>query len=82
MAGKPAITYGLRGICGEEIRVEGANQDLHSGSFGGAVPNPIRIVPDHRPDEGRKGKNSDSGFYDDVLPRRVGAKELCLSGLG
>jgi acetylornithine deacetylase/succinyl-diaminopimelate desuccinylase-like protein len=67
--GKPAITYGLRGICGEEIRVEGANQDLHSGSFGGAVPNPIQVLCQiiaRMKDE--KGKILIPGFYDDVLP--------------
>ena len=31
--GQPAITYGLRGIATYEIRVDGPNQDLHSGSF-------------------------------------------------
>lgn len=38
--GQPAITYGLRGIATYELRVEGPSQDLHSGSFGGAVMNP------------------------------------------
>ena len=35
---QPAIAYGLRGIIGFDIIVKGAQQDLHSGSFGGAVP--------------------------------------------
>ena len=38
--GQPAITYGLRGIAAYELRVDGPSQDLHSGSFGGAVMNP------------------------------------------
>jgi succinyl-diaminopimelate desuccinylase len=38
--GQPAITYGLRGITTFELKVEGPSQDLHSGSFGGAVMNP------------------------------------------
>ena len=38
--GQPAITYGLRGIATYELRVDGPSQDLHSGSFGGAVMNP------------------------------------------
>ncbi|MBD3265077.1 dipeptidase [bacterium] len=66
---KPAICYGLRGICTEEIRVEGPNSDLHSGIFGGAVPNPAeetaRIISRLK-DE--KGKITIPGFYDDVLP--------------
>lgn len=38
--GQPAITYGLRGIATYELSVNGPSQDLHSGSFGGAVMNP------------------------------------------
>ena len=38
--GQPAITYGLRGIATYELTVNGPSQDLHSGSFGGAVMNP------------------------------------------
>lgn len=38
--GQPAVTYGLRGIAYYEIRLHGPKQDLHSGSFGGAVQNP------------------------------------------
>ncbi|MCD0463195.1 dipeptidase [Roseiconus lacunae] len=38
--GQPAITYGLRGIATYELHVQGPSQDLHSGSFGGAVMNP------------------------------------------
>ncbi|MDA8697899.1 dipeptidase [Rubripirellula sp.] len=38
--GQPAITYGLRGIATYELSVQGPSQDLHSGSFGGAVMNP------------------------------------------
>lgn len=34
---------GLRGFCGLEITVIGASKDLHSGTFGGAVPNPAQV---------------------------------------
>ncbi|XP_048385084.1 cytosolic non-specific dipeptidase isoform X1 [Stegostoma tigrinum] len=34
---KPALTYGTRGLCYFTIEVQGANQDLHSGSHGGTV---------------------------------------------
>lgn len=37
----PALTASLRGIAIAEIKVFGPNRDLHSGSYGGAVPNPI-----------------------------------------
>src|SRR5579863_40725 len=43
-AGVPSITYGLRGLNYYEIEITGPAQDLHSGIFGGAVPNPITIL--------------------------------------
>jgi acetylornithine deacetylase/succinyl-diaminopimelate desuccinylase-like protein len=39
--GVPTITYGLRGLLYMEVEVTAADRDLHSGSFGGAVANPI-----------------------------------------
>lgn len=67
--GQPAITYGLRGIAYYELRLSGPKQDLHSGTFGGAVSNPAnalcrmlaRLVDDD-------GRVQVPGFYDDVLP--------------
>jgi acetylornithine deacetylase/succinyl-diaminopimelate desuccinylase-like protein len=65
----PALCYGLRGICAQEIRVQGPKQDLHSGSFGGAVANPVNVLCQmiaQLKDE--SGKIRIPGFYDDVLP--------------
>jgi acetylornithine deacetylase/succinyl-diaminopimelate desuccinylase-like protein len=42
--GVPSITYGLRGLNYYQIEITGPMQDLHSGVFGGAVPNPITIL--------------------------------------
>lgn len=42
--GVPSITYGLRGLNYYQVEVTGPSQDLHSGVFGGAVPNPITIL--------------------------------------
>ena len=42
--GVPSITYGLRGLNYYQIEISGPIQDLHSGVFGGAVPNPITIL--------------------------------------
>ncbi len=67
--GIPAITYGLRGIAYYEIHVEGPNRDLHSGSFGGSVTNPInalcKIMAGLIDGQGRV---TIPGFYDDVTP--------------
>ena len=67
--GQPAINYGLRGIAYYELRLEGPDRDLHSGSFGGSVTNPANALAamlaaliDQR------GKVQIPGFYDDVAP--------------
>ena len=39
--GLPAITYGVRGLAYTECILHAANQDLHSGLWGGRCPNPI-----------------------------------------
>jgi acetylornithine deacetylase/succinyl-diaminopimelate desuccinylase-like protein len=67
--GQPALCYGLRGLAYFELAVEGANTDLHSGGFGGAVPNACQALADLL--SGLKdshGRITLAGFYDDVLP--------------
>jgi acetylornithine deacetylase/succinyl-diaminopimelate desuccinylase-like protein len=67
--GQPAITYGLRGICGFELSVEGPNRDLHSGSFGGAVTNPAWALASMLASiRGADGKIQLPRFYDDIRP--------------
>ena len=63
----PSLTMSLRGICGIQINLRGPFRDLHSGSYGGAVHNPIHALVDllagmHNPD----GTVAVSGFYRDV----------------
>src|SRR5690606_20540587 len=40
----PSIEVGLRGLTYLEVEVTGANRDLHSGVYGGAVANPINVL--------------------------------------
>lgn len=65
--GKPAITYGVRGLAYTEVTLTGPDQDLHSGLWGGKVPNPISElvkVLSQLWDEDRKVVIP--GFYDGV----------------
>ncbi len=63
----PAISVGLRGLVGEEIIVKAADRDLHSGMFGGAAANPIRILTKILADiHDENGAVTIPGFYDGV----------------
>jgi len=68
-ADMPSLTNGLRGLAYWQIEVTGPNRDLHSGHFGGAVPNPInelcKILAQVVDNE---GKITIPNFYDKVVP--------------
>jgi acetylornithine deacetylase/succinyl-diaminopimelate desuccinylase-like protein len=66
--GVPSICYGLRGLAYMQIDLVGPNKDLHSGSFGGTVHNPVQALAEiiaKLHDE--KGRITIPGFYKDVL---------------
>ena len=65
--GAPAITYGLKGLAYFEIMVQGANRDLHSGTYGGAVTNPLNALATILASlKGADGRIQIAGFYDSV----------------
>ncbi|MBL0938666.1 MAG: dipeptidase [Gemmatimonadaceae bacterium] len=67
--GIPSILSSLRGMAYLQIDVRGANGDLHSGMYGGAVVNPAmalaRILATMHDETGRIAI---PGFYDEVRP--------------
>lgn len=66
---QPAIVYGLRGMCYILMDVTGPGRDLHSGSFGGGINNPLNalghIIARLKDEDGRI---LIPGFYDKVRP--------------
>ncbi len=68
--GQPSLIYGLKGLAYMEVKVTGPNKDLHSGTFGGAVRNPLNalaLIISKLQDE-KTGRILIPGFYDDVRP--------------
>jgi acetylornithine deacetylase/succinyl-diaminopimelate desuccinylase-like protein len=81
-ADTPSVTTSLRGLVYEEVTVTCADRDLHSGLFGGAAQNPIRllnrILTAIHDDDGRVTL---PGFYDGVpeLPADIKAELKALN---
>ncbi len=72
---KPSITYGLRGLTYLELTVTTAKSDMHSGTYGGAIANPIQVLAELLVGckDPVSGKVRIPGFYDDVV--RLNKKE-------
>ncbi|MEU6401334.1 dipeptidase [Streptomyces sp. NPDC046985] len=73
----PTVCTGMRGLAECEIRLAGPDQDIHSGSFGGAVPNPAtaaaRLVAALHDEHARVAI---PGFYDGVVELTDREREL------
>lgn len=63
----PSITTGLKGLSYLQVEVTGPNRDLHSGTYGGAVANPIntlcKMIASLKDED---NKITIPGFYDKV----------------
>lgn len=67
--GIPSLCVGLRGLSYIEVHVEGPSLDLHSGSFGGAVMNPVNALAKMIASlHDEAGRVTVPGFYDGVVP--------------
>jgi len=65
----PAVTFGLRGIASTEVFVYGPNRDVHSGSYGGAIANPVNVLCQMVGQlHDKNGKVTIPGFYTNVKP--------------
>lgn len=64
----PTVCTGMRGMTDGQLSLRGPSGDIHSGSFGGAVRNPLtelaRVVAALHDGDGRV---TIEGFYDDVV---------------
>ena len=68
--GVPSITYGLRGLNYYQIELTGPARDLHSGVYGGAVPNPLTILTElFAKLHDKNFRVTVPGFYDSVATR-------------
>ena len=66
---QPALVLGTRGLAAVYIEVQGPDHDLHSGTYGGTIANPIQAlvqILDSMHD--RDGRVTVEGFYDDLRP--------------
>jgi acetylornithine deacetylase/succinyl-diaminopimelate desuccinylase-like protein len=73
----PSLDTGVRGLSYIEVEVTGANRDLHSGTYGGAVANPITILAQMIAScHDENNHITIPGFYDDVVEATTAEREL------
>ena len=67
--GVPSVTYALRGLAYMEVEVTGPKGDLHSGTYGGSIHNPIQALAEMIASlHDKHGRITVKGMYDDVRP--------------
>jgi acetylornithine deacetylase/succinyl-diaminopimelate desuccinylase-like protein len=73
----PSAVTSMRGLADAEITLRGPSVDLHSGSFGGAVPNPLHALAELVASlHDAEGRVTLPGFYDAVRPLSDREREL------
>ena len=73
--GIPALTYQLRGICQVDVEVQCLDHPVHSGMWGGPVPDPVQVLSGIIADlQNKDGSLNIPGLYKDVA--KPGAKQL------
>jgi acetylornithine deacetylase/succinyl-diaminopimelate desuccinylase-like protein len=73
----PSLDVGVRGLSYIEVEVTGASRDLHSGTYGGAVANPITILAKMIASLHDENNHvTIPGFYDDVVEATKEEREL------
>jgi acetylornithine deacetylase/succinyl-diaminopimelate desuccinylase-like protein len=73
----PSLDIGVRGLSYIEVEITAANRDLHSGTYGGAVANPITILCKMIASLHDENNHvTIPGFYDDVIVATKEEREL------
>jgi acetylornithine deacetylase/succinyl-diaminopimelate desuccinylase-like protein len=73
----PSLDIGVRGLSYIQVEVTGANRDLHSGTYGGAVANPITILAKMIANLHDENNHvTIPGFYDDVVEATADERAL------
>ena len=75
-SGRPTVKLGSRGVISFDLVVKHANRDVHSGNFGGVVPNPlwtlVHLLATMKND---RGEITIDGLHDDVATPTAGELE-------
>lgn len=76
-ADSPSVCTGMRGLVHGQVDLRGPEVDLHSGSFGGAVPNPLHAMTELLAGlHDEEGRITLPGFYDKVVELSGREREL------
>jgi len=75
-SGRPNLKFGSRGVISFELRVRHAKRDVHSGNFGGVVPNPLwTLVHLLASMKDLQGNITIDGFHDAIIPPSIEERE-------